>query len=583
MSEIPSPAEAASLTMTDWRERNVALMITIIAVIVVVFGFDWMVPREVAGAVPYVAAVCLASRARSRRWIWVTATACFALTVLGYFFQPPAGEAWKAIFNRALALFAIGVTAAFCDTARRTRQEMQRTEQDLREQVDHRTAELARSVAELQFAYSHTQNEDRRTENKSAIVREVGGQSAEIETFDDFLDNWARQARALIGAHQSALSYFPLGNIAEGQHAISLSEKYERFRTYDVLPTGEGIWSLVIHQKLSFCLTDEELKSHPAWKDFSDLRDERGLEHPPMRGWLAVPVLSRDQKFVGLLQLSDKYDGDFTEDDLQQLTRLARLMAPSFSLQFAIETLQRRNEELTSAKSALEASNMELQQFAYIASHDLQTPLRGVSGFAQFLQKDFGGKLGAKADDYLRRIVDSARRMQELINDLLAYSSIESRSAPFEPTSLNEVFDDAVALLDASIADAAAEVTRDELPIVDGDRPQLSQLFQNLIGNAVKYRGDEPPRIHASAQDNGDHWTIAVRDNGIGIAEKHHERVFEIFRRLHTADKYPGTGIGLAVCRRIVQRHGGTIWLASEPGEGCTFHISMLKRNGEQA
>lgn len=168
------------------------------------------------------------------------------------------------------------------------------------------------------------------------------------------------------------------------------------------------------------------------------------------------------------------------------------------------------------------------------------------AGFAQFLQKDYGGRFDEKADEYLARIVAGAKRMQTLINDLLAFSRVESRSRPFEPVDLNETFEDAVELLRSSIEDTHGEVTRGELPTVVGDRSQISQLLQNLIGNAIKYHGDKPPQVCVSAEDAGRQWTIAVRDNGIGIAAKHRESIFEIFRRSHTADKYPGTGIGLA-------------------------------------
>ena len=224
---------------------------------------------------------------------------------------------------------------------------------------------------------------------------------------------------------------------------------------------------------------------------------------------------------------------------------------------------------------------MELQQFAYVASHDLKTPLRGIAGFAQFLHRDYRGKLDEKADDYIERIVEGAKRMQRLIDDLLAYSRVESRSAPFAPADLNEVFEDAVLLHLASIEDASGEVTRDDLPTVAGDRPQVSQLLQNLLGNAIKYHGDQPPQVHVLAEYADGKWTIAVRDNGIGIAANQREQIFEVFRRLHAADKYPGTGIGLAVCRRIVQQHGGNIWVESAPGNGSTFYFPLPDRGSE--
>ncbi len=237
--------------------------------------------------------------------------------------------------------------------------------------------------------------------------------------------------------------------------------------------------------------------------------------------------------------------------------------------------VKQRTAELAHANEALEKSNVELQQFAYIASHDLQAPLRGIIGFAQLLQKRYQGQFDADADQLFSRIGDGIRRMQTMINDLLTYARVETRSRPFEAVALNDSFADAISILESSIHDARATVTRTELPVVSGDRPQLVQLLQNLIGNAIKYHGDRVPVVHVSAERSKEGWVVSVRDNGIGIDQKHHERIFEIFRRLHTVQAYPGTGIGLAVCRRIVARHGGRIWVESEPGHGSAFHFTI--------
>lgn len=241
--------------------------------------------------------------------------------------------------------------------------------------------------------------------------------------------------------------------------------------------------------------------------------------------------------------------------------------------------LLRQAEEMRHANEALENSNMELQQFAYIASHDLQSPLRSISGFVQLLQSEYAGKLDAQADDWIRRAVRSCEQMHVLIRDILAYSRIDSRARPFEPVRFRQVFDDAVSLLHASIRELGAEVTCGELPEIMGDPPQLVQLLENLIGNALKYHGKEQtPHVHVAAEIAADGWTFSVRDNGIGIEARHHERIFEIFRRLHDQREYPGTGIGLAVCRRVVQRHGGRIWVESEPGRGSVFHFTIPLR-----
>ena len=245
------------------------------------------------------------------------------------------------------------------------------------------------------------------------------------------------------------------------------------------------------------------------------------------------------------------------------------------------EKVRTRTAELLRSNEELGRSNVELQRFAYVASHDLQSPLRSISGFLQLLQGDYQGKLDDRADDWIRRVVANAERMSTMIRDVLTYSLIESRAQPFTPVSLAQVFDEAKAALEVMIRESAANVTRDELPVVAGDRAQLVQLMQNLINNAIKYRSATPPRIHAAVENNEGVWTVTMRDNGIGIDEKYHEQVFEMFRRLHTEQAYPGTGIGLAICRRVVQHHGGRIWLTSAPGQGSAVHFTIPGQRGD--
>ena len=238
----------------------------------------------------------------------------------------------------------------------------------------------------------------------------------------------------------------------------------------------------------------------------------------------------------------------------------------------------RRQEDLLKRQAAdLARSNAELEQFAYVASHDLQEPLRMVSGFTQLLAKRYAGKLDAKADQYIEFTVSGAKRMQQLIADLLALSRVGTSGGEFRDVPLAEVMSDVLLNLGPAIQDNGAAVVHDTLPTVFADRGQMTQLLQNLIGNAIKFHGAEPPRVEISAAEAGDDWAISVTDNGIGIAPEHAERVFQIFQRLHTRDKYPGTGIGLAVCRRIVDRHGGKIWLDSTPGGGTRFHFTLRK------
>jgi PAS domain S-box-containing protein len=251
-----------------------------------------------------------------------------------------------------------------------------------------------------------------------------------------------------------------------------------------------------------------------------------------------------------------------------------------------ISDRKKSEQELAAANRVLEESNLELKQFAYIASHDLQTPLRSITGFVQLLQQEYEGKLDEQAQDWILRTVRAVARMQTLIRDLLSYSRVDARSRPFTQIPFLDIVNDALILLESSIHDSGGQIACSKLPIVMGDRSQLVQLMQNLIGNGLAYRGDKPPHIHISAKRSEKDWIFSVRDNGIGIDPKHYEQIFEIFKRLHNQKDQPGTGIGLAVCRRVVNRHGGKIWVESEPGHGSTFHFTIpegTEPNNEQS
>lgn len=237
--------------------------------------------------------------------------------------------------------------------------------------------------------------------------------------------------------------------------------------------------------------------------------------------------------------------------------------------------LIKTRQDLEKSVAELGRSNADLQQFAYVASHDLQEPLRMVSSYTQLLAKRYRGKLDADADEFIAYAVDGATRMQKLIQDLLAYSRVSTGSQPFEPTPMGAVLSYAMDNLLSAIKDSQAIITHDRLPTVRGDAKQLAQVFQNLLSNAIKFHGDQPPRIHISAQRKQDEWLFSVRDQGIGIDPQFAGRIFVIFQRLHTRTEYPGTGIGLAICKKIIERHGGRIWVESELGKGATFWFSI--------
>ena len=239
----------------------------------------------------------------------------------------------------------------------------------------------------------------------------------------------------------------------------------------------------------------------------------------------------------------------------------------------------RKTAEASLARKAAELarSNEELGQFAYIASHDLQEPLRMVASYTQLLSRRYKGRLDADADEFIAFAVDGASRMQRLIEDLLAYSRVGTRGMDLVSTSSEEAFGQALVNLRGSIEESGAKVTHDPLPEVRADEPQMVQLFQNLVGNAIKYRRAGVPRVHVSAaRDSGGIWRYSVKDNGIGIEPQYFEKIFGMFQRLHKRDEFSGTGIGLAICKKIVERHGGTISVESRPGRGSTFHFTLV-------
>ncbi len=248
-------------------------------------------------------------------------------------------------------------------------------------------------------------------------------------------------------------------------------------------------------------------------------------------------------------------------------------------------TERKKAEKLLKLKlEELARSNAELEQFAYVSSHDLQEPLRMIGSYLQLLQRRYQGQLDDKADKYINFAVDGASRMQNLINDLLEFSRVTTRAKEFEPTDCELILDHVLSNLEVSIKENKAVVSHNHLPAVMADSTQLAQVFQNLISNAIKFRSEETPKIYISAEKEDDKWIFSVADNGIGIDPKHSEKIFEVFKRLHKRREYPGTGIGLSICKKIIERHGGHIWVESEPDKGSIFYFTIPEEgviNGE--
>lgn len=283
-----------------------------------------------------------------------------------------------------------------------------------------------------------------------------------------------------------------------------------------------------------------------------------GVEHGP--GEIGELARSFDEMAAALEQQVDELRK--AEGELKQLN----------------EDLEKRVIDRT---LELKRSNEDLEQFAYVASHDLQEPLRMITNYLQLLRQRYRDQLDTNAHDFIGFALDGSKRMNQLIHDLLAYSRVGTHGKDLVLTESSQALADALANLAVAIEESKAEITHDELPAVLGDEVQLTQLFQNLIGNAVKFRGDATPTVHVGVQRKGEEWEFAVRDNGIGIADQDFQRIFVVFQRLHSREKYPGTGIGLSVCKKIVERHGGRIWVESKVGRGTTFHftIPVLKKS----
>jgi PAS domain S-box-containing protein len=289
-----------------------------------------------------------------------------------------------------------------------------------------------------------------------------------------------------------------------------------------------------------------------------------------LRTGIAIPVLAADR----VVAVIDFYHTEIREKDLRLVNLVSAVAAQLGTL------IQRRRTEEALKRHAeeLARSNEELEQFAYVASHDLQEPLRMVASYTQLLAKRYGDRLDGDAHEFIDYAVEGVTRMQQLIHDLLAFSRVGTRGEAFQPTSLDAVLDRVLRDIEPAVEACGAQITREPLPEVTVDPAQLYQVFQNLIVNALKFRGNEPPQVHVSVGRSKDGWIVAVTDNGIGIAEEYFPRIWVLFQRLHSRAEYPGTGIGLSICKKIVERHGGRIWVESEPGHGSTFFFTLPDR-----
>lgn len=375
---------------------------------------------------------------------------------------------------------------------------------------------------------------------------------------------------------------------ARAEEALQKTEErfrllVEGVRDYAILmldPEGRVVSWTAAAERMLGCTQQEILGQHFArfftHQEHDDGKYDRELKVARKEGRFEVEswmVRQDGARFWGSVVLTALYDG------AGRLRGFGKVIRDITDRRFAEEHIRSMNVELErrvhERTAELVRSNAELEQFAYVAAHDLQEPLRKVVSYTQLLQEMYRSKLDSDADEFIHYAVDGAQRMQRLIQDLLTYSRVGRKGKPPEPVAVESALKAALENLHGSIEEKHAVITVDNLPTVFAEEALLTLLFQNLIGNAVKFHGKEAPHVHVSAERRGKGWVFAIKDNGIGIDPRYAEKIFVIFQRLHSRGDYPGTGIGLAICKKIVERHGGKIWVDSEPGAGSTFTFTL--------
>jgi len=339
---------------------------------------------------------------------------------------------------------------------------------------------------------------------------------------------------------------------------------------------GFDVSADVVQDEAAFTQT---LRAHPPEVVLAD------YNLPNWRGMEALKVLRREGLDIPMILVSGAL-GDVTAVEcIKQgatdyvlkdgLARLPEVIRRALREKDERSLRQHVEEDLARKVDELARSNADLEQFAYVASHDLQEPLRMVTAYTQLLSERYRGKLDENADKYIGYASEGAQRMQVLIQDLLAFSRVGRNGVATGSVDCNAVMAEVLQTLAPAIHESGAVVTYDALPSVWADRTQLAQVFQNLVGNAIKFRGKEPPVVSVLAEKNPQRWQFSVSDNGIGIAPEFAENIFVVFQRLHARTEYPGNGIGLAICKKIVERNGGRIWVESQPGSGCSFKFTL--------
>lgn len=401
---------------------------------------------------------------------------------------------------------------------------------------------------EAEEALNETLEQLSRKSRHESIINDITRSIHRSIRLEDVLENAAKSMHTNLDEVENVAIYLVEGKMAKMKSHRGFPGWFTDAVTEIPYPKGYT-WKVISENKQIYCEDVEKDNAiGPAGRKLGT------------KSYVSFPI-RQEEKAIGCININSPEKNAFSPDDLKLLEIIAR------QIEVAIENAKQAQE--------LERSNNELQQFAYVASHDLQEPLRMVSSYLQLLERRYKEKLDSDACEFIEYAVDGSKRMQSLINDLLMFSRVATKGKEFVTSNLESVLDNALSNLKVAIEESCAVVTHGPLPDLEVDSIQITQLFQNIIANAIKYRDTRPPEIHVGAEEKNGEWVFTVKDNGIGIDSDYFERIFVIFQRLHTLDKYKGTGMGLAMCKKIVERHGGRIWVESEPGKGSVFYFTI--------
>ncbi len=587
-----------------------------VALCFVVLMVDIGTPRGVAAGVVYVPLIFCSLWFARPQTAFLFATVATLLTVVGYFVKAESDvPTWMGIANRIITVVVLWFTAALVFLRRRTEQaldESERRDAEARREAEQKAALLASIVessddailakrldgtilswnrgAERIFGYAAEAIVGRPIsllipEELRADEDYIVGQLKKGESVDHF-----ETTRIHKDGHRVAVS-LTVSPICDAEGRVIGASKIARDITERRM--AEERFRLVVESAPnSIIVADregrivlvnrktEEMFGYPreelAGQTIDLLIPERfRAAHP---GFIAAFFRNPQNRAMGADRELFGMRKDGSEVPLEIGLSPVETMEGTLTLASIVDiSLRKQSEDALREKTEeLGRSNRDLEQFAYVASHDLQEPLRAVSGCVQLLQQRYQAQLDARADEFIAHAVDGTSRMQALIEDLLSYSRVSRVANPLRPADCGVALDVALRNLSTAVSETGIEVSRDQLPSVMGMPGHLAMLFQNLIGNAIKFRSKERPgKVHVGATRSGDDWLISVEDNGIGIEPQYFERIFTIFQRLHTRKEYPGTGIGLALCKRIVEHHGGRIQVESEPGKGSRFSFNL--------